>query len=396
MTELPLRTQLGELRGAVFAGRMGLDSKVAASCVATFSEGSCATPVLPQDPWARLSECSTRSRARCGPVRPAAARRMRDGQPVRSRRTGGRGNLLKTPEGLSAPRKLRYAASVTGACLSYASEGEPCRDFGDCAPGLYCRADTSVCARPPSRARLARAPIPMGCRRSSAPATMPPGGSPAGAGCAGVFPRQASHASRTVPIRSAIPTLRWGLFESVRGSTRPASASRAPLRASPVAATVWRPARSGSPATGPTAWRTWGGGPAPVAGAACAFPSACGPGTVCDSDTAVCAAGKALRDGMACATGADCASLVCSESAPGAGVCASPVLVAIACDGDAPAAPPATDAPAAPPASNGEPGPLMLRPGLPAVRAGQSLHGGSSRRPRNWRPSPRRGRHPSA
>src|SRR5207245_10628694 len=58
------------------------------------------------------------------------------------------GNLVKTPEGLSGPRKLRYAASVTGACVTYASEGGLCHTSGDCAPGLYCRADTFVCARP--------------------------------------------------------------------------------------------------------------------------------------------------------------------------------------------------------------------------------------------------------
>ena len=75
ITELQLRTQLGELRAAVFAGRMGLDSTVAASCVANFSEGSCATPALPEDPWTRLADCVDPF---VGEVRAGAPCRLRD------------------------------------------------------------------------------------------------------------------------------------------------------------------------------------------------------------------------------------------------------------------------------------------------------------------------------
>jgi hypothetical protein len=350
MTELQLRTQLGELRGAVFTGRMGLDSKVAASCVANFSEGSCATLALPQDPWTRLAECLDPF---VGQVPAGAPCRLRDecetGSLCVPGGTGARGNLLKTPEGLSAPRKLRYAGSVTGACLTYASEGELCRDFGDCAPGLYCRADTSVCARPALEGEPCQSADPNGLPAIERPCDDADGWLTCRGGMCGRLPQSGEPClgDGAHPPCDPDPSLALvcvGARFNGPGVCQPRASAGQACGSDGLA-----PCDIGLTCNGADGVASLGTcGPAPVAGASCAFPSACGFGAVCDSDTVVCAAGKALRDGMACATGADCASLVCSESAPGVGGCASPVLVRIACTGEAPAAPPTSDGGAAP------------------------------------------------
>jgi hypothetical protein len=340
-TELGLETTLGPARAAAAAGRVILDPARAAACVDAFAHGSCSSQTMPQDPWLRYYGCVDPF---VGRVPSGGACGVRDECVPGSRCVAG-GQLTdndfdETPEGLTAFPTIRTATSVAGACLPFVAEGEPCRVTGDCAPGLYCRGDTFVCAQPanegePCQAIGFREPpvLPRPCDDATQALVCAGGtcGRPPLAGDPCLSPDGRRPSCDPDPSLQLVCV---GASFNGDGICEPAGKPGDPCGSDGLPTCVLGLACIG--ADGST--RLGACGSPPGLGEACGFPGACGAGTVCDADSAMCVIGKARRDGAACSTGGDCASLACLEDSAGGGVCSGPLASPIACTGAMPAA----------------------------------------------------------
>jgi hypothetical protein len=338
-TVLGLETLLGEARAAATVGNVTLDPARATACLHTFDGASCSSPAFPQDPWMRFAGCPDpfvgqvaagapcRLRDECAP----GARCVPSGQPYDT-------IFERTPEGLTALPTIQYAMDVFGSCIPYVVEGDQCRTTNDCAPGLYCRPDSFVCARPAAVGEVCLSASPLGVPAITRPCDDARGSVICDGGVCGRLPRagEPCNGDGLRPACDPDSSLALACVGSAFNGTgicEPLGQTGAICGGDGLAACG--PALACVGADGSTQFGACGRPPA--LGEPCAFPAFCGPGTVCDADTATCTRTKAQRDGTSCSTGADCASLTCVERAPGVGMCGTPVIDHIACTGVAPA-----------------------------------------------------------
>jgi hypothetical protein len=327
--ERQLRVWYGDARAAALEGRVTIDTKMAEACLRRFQDAGC-PPVTSagEGPWEMLQSCRD---PLVGHVPTGHFCRLRDECEAGSRCVMGGAPmdtaLEVTAEGVRGLPALQPAAML-GSCVAWAGEGDGCTDVTDCAPGLFCRRDDSVCARPaalgePCVARDPRSLLPQ--------VLLPCDDTVSSVICVDDLCSRLPRADEPClidgfhPPCDSDPTLALGCVgTSFNGSGICKPMGQSGDLCGPDGLPACRAGLSCLPPDGGSGLGVCG--PRPKLGEPCDSNGACAEGA-CDLDAWLCAVNKRGRDGTQCQRASDCASNNCGTYLPlDGGTCLPPML----------------------------------------------------------------------
>lgn len=338
MMALGLVNWFVEERAAAAEGRVTVDSQIASACLHEFDVGACSSPTVSLDGWAKFISCPDPV---VGHVPVGAPCRLRDECIAGSRCVAGATNMdsvnAPTPEGLTLVPTVQDEMGVLGSCLPYVAEGGTCRFTADCAPALYCRTDTFVCARPAALGERCRATANANSPPNETPLPCDDARDPVvcGGGICGRLPRANEPCldDGVHPPCDPNPALKLacvGMGLNGAGICEPLGKIGDACGPDGLP-----PCDFGLACAPPDGGDVGSCALAPTIGEDCSTLGVCREG-VCDDLTQVCVHSKGGHDGTRCSNASDCASSNCALTDADGGVCIPPVND-VGCTGQSPA-----------------------------------------------------------